>query len=54
MSKYVTLFTSKCDTCQKCKIESRPPRAPLTPLPVAQRPMEFISIDSQHMPTGDE
>ena len=35
MSKHVTLFTSKCETCQKYKTESRPPRAPLTPLRVA-------------------
>ena len=54
MSKYVTLFTSKYETCQKCKTESRPPRAPLTPLRVAQRPMEFISIDLQHMLTDDK
>ena len=53
MSKYVTLYTSNCETCQKCKTENKPPKAPLTPLHAATRPMEFICIDIQHMPSDD-
>ena len=53
MSKYATLYTSNCETCQKCKTENKPPKAPLTPLHVATRPMEFICIDIQHMPSDD-
>ena len=53
MRQYGTVFTSNCVTCQLCKADSRPPKAPLIPFHVAQQPMEFISIDVQYMPQDD-
>ena len=52
--KYISEYTSSCEICQKCKADARPPKAPLTPLHVAQYPMEFISIDIQYMPQDDD
>ena len=51
MRKYVTLFTTNCETCQLCKADTK---APLIPFHVAQFPMEFISIDIQYMPPDED
>ena len=52
--KYMSVYTSSCETCQKCKVDNRPPKAPLTPFHVAQYPMEFVCIDIQFMPQDDD
>ena len=48
MFKYVQIYISSCETCQTCKADNQPPKAPLIPFHVAQYPMEFISIDIQY------
>ena len=53
MFRYISLFTASCETCQKCKADAKAPKAPLIPFYVTQSPMEFISIDIQHMPSDD-
>ena len=50
MYKFVTLFVQSCDTCQKAKCDTRPPKAPLLPMVIPSKPMEFISMDIAHMP----
>ena len=54
MFKYVTIFTSLCETCQPRKADTDPPKVPLIPFHVAQNPREFISIDIQYMPQDDQ
>ena len=54
MYKFVALFVEACETCQKTKCDTKPPRAPLLPMVIPCRPMEFISIDIAHMPVDND
>ena len=54
MYKFVTLFVQSCDTCQKTKCDTNPPRAPLLPMVIPSKPMEFISMDIAHMPVDGD
>ena len=44
------LFVESCDTCQKTKCETNPPKAPLLPMVIPSKPMEFVAMDIAHMP----
>lgn len=44
------LFVDSCETCQRTKIDTNPPKAPLIPMFIPTKPMEFISIDVAYMP----
>ena len=49
-NKYVQLFTTACDSCQRTKTNNHPPKAPLLPMHEPEFPMQFIAMDIQHMP----
>ena len=53
MFQTITNFVSGCKICQKCKTDQKQPKAPLVPLIVPSRPMEFISIDIAYMELDD-
>ena len=54
MHKFVTLFVEVCETCQKTKCDTNPPKAPLLPMLIPSKPMEFISIDIAYMPVDND
>ena len=50
MFNYIKSFISRCETCQRTKCDTRPPKAPLTDMFVPNAPMQFISIDIGYLP----
>ena len=54
MYKYVSMFVGLCETCQKTKCDTNPPKAPLLPMVIPSAPMQFISLDIAHMPVDDD
>lgn len=50
MYRTVDTFVASCDTCQRTKPLTVPPKAPLLPMVIPSKPMEFITIDIAHMP----
>ena len=54
MFQTVTNVLSGCKICQQCKTDAKQPKAPLVPLIIPSRPMEFISIDIAYMEPDDE
>ena len=53
MYEYAKIFVSYCSTCNQCKADNKPPKAPLEPLFIPEAPMQFVSIDIAHLPTDD-
>ena len=49
MYRYIRNHVSLCDTCQRCKQNPHPPKAPLLPIQDLVYPMQFISIDMAYM-----
>ena len=45
-----SFYITSCTTCQKAKCNNYPPKAPLLPMAIPTKPMEFIAIDIAHMP----
>ena len=50
MFKFVSMFVGNCETCQRTKCNTRPPKAPLLPMVIPSAPMQFIALDIAHMP----
>ena len=44
------IFVESCEECQKTKCLSQPPKAPLIPMWIPTKPMEFVAIDIAYMP----
>ena len=54
MYQYTNIFVTSCETCQKVKCDTRPAKAPLIPMLIPEKPMDFISIDIAHMPKDND
>ena len=54
MYKFVSMFVETCETCQRTKCDTKPPKAPLLPMVIPCRPMEFVSIDIAYMPVDND
>ena len=54
MFKFVSMFVGNCETCQKTKCDTSPPKAPLLPMVIPSAPMQFVSLDIAHMPTDSD
>ena len=50
MYNYIKLFSQGCETCQKTKCTTSPPKAPLVPMFIPNAPMQFLSIDIAYLP----
>ena len=50
MYNYIKLFSQGCETCQKTKCATSPPKAPLVPMFIPNAPMQFLSIDIPYLP----
>ena len=50
MYNYIKVFSKGCETCQKTKSDTSPPKAPLVQMYIPQAPMEFVSIDIAYLP----
>ena len=50
MYRSVEVFVASCETCQRTKPLTSPPKAPLLPMAIPSAPMEFITIDIAYMP----
>ncbi len=50
MYNYVKSFSQGCETCQKTKCATSPPKAPLVPMFIPNAPMQFLSIDIAYLP----
>ena len=50
MFDYIKSFILCCETCQRTKCNTRPPKAPLTDMFIPNAPMQFISIDIGYLP----
>ena len=54
MYSYTKNFVDACKTCQQTKCDTRPPKAPIIPMVIPEKPMDFISIDIAYMPTDSD
>ena len=54
MYKYLQKHVALCVTCQKCKADTKAPKAPLTPMPIPDAPMQFVSMDIATLPCDSE
>ena len=54
MYGYTRTFVTSCNVCQKVKCDTRPAKAPLLPMCVPEKPMNFISIDVAYMPKDND
>ena len=50
MYAYIRTFISSCDTCQRTKCITAPPKAPLVEMFIPSAPMQFISLDIAYLP----
>ena len=50
MYQYVKTFTAGCQTCQKSKCATNPPKAPLLQMFVPNAPMQLVSLDIAYFP----
>jgi hypothetical protein len=48
------IFVEACHDCQKTKCLSLPPKAPLLPMWIPTKPMEFVAMDIAHMPSDSK
>ena len=53
MYNYIKSFSQGCETCQKTKLTTSPPKAPLVSMFIPKAPMQFISIDLAYLPKDD-
>jgi len=54
MYNYIKAFSKGCETCQKTKCDSSPPKAPLVPMYIPQAPMQFVAIDIAFLPKDQQ
>ena len=54
MFKCTQIFIERCGTCQKAKCLTNPPKAPLLPMVIPAKPMEFVAIDIAQMPKDND
>ena len=54
MTTYISNFIAMCKVCQQCKADNITPKAPLVPLFMPEKPMQFISIDIATLPQDKE
>ena len=54
MYKFVAMFVGVCETCQKVKCDTNPPKASLLPMVIPSAPMQFICMDIAHMPVDND
>ena len=54
MYEYTRIFVTSCLTCQKVKCNTRPAKAPLLPMCIPEKPMNFICIDVAFMPKDND
>lgn len=50
MYAYVQSFISSCETCQRTKCDTAPPKAPMVEMFIPSAPMQFISLDIAYLP----
>ena len=50
MYAYIRSFISSCETCQRTKCDTAPPKAPLVEMFIPSAPMQFISLDIAYLP----
>ena len=50
MYQYVKTFGAGCQTCQKSKCDTSPPKAPLQRMFVPNAPMQLVSLDIAYLP----
>ena len=53
MYQFVHRFIATSSVCQRTKRDTQAPKAPLLPLPIAEAPMQFVSIDIAVLPPDD-
>ena len=49
MYRSVEKYVAACQTCQQCKAHAQPAKAPLVPLLVPEKPIDFLCIDIAYM-----
>ena len=54
MYNYFKSFSQSCETCQKTKSTTSPPKAPLVSMFIPKAPMQFLSIDLAYLPKDDK
>ena len=54
MYNYIKAFSKGCETCQKTKCDSSPPKAPLVPMYIPQAPTQFVAIDFAFLPKDQQ
>ena len=54
MYGFLKNYVADCKTCNQCKVDPITPRAPLVPIVVPERPMEFLAVDIAHMEPDKE
>ena len=54
MFNYIKLFSQGCETCQKTKCSTSPPKASLVPIFIPNAPMQIPSIDIAYLPKDDK
>ena len=54
MYEYTRTFVTSCNVCQKVKCDTRPAKAPLLPMCVPEKPMNFISVYVAYMPKDND
>ena len=54
MYKFTQVFVEACETCQRSKCLPNPPKAPLLPMFIPSKPMEFIALDIAYMPIDND
>ena len=47
---YIRSFVTACETCQKAKSDSLPPKASLVKTYIPNAPMQFVSLDIAYLP----
>lgn len=50
MYGYIRSFVTACETCQRTKSDSLPPKAPLVKTYIPNAPMQFVSLDIAYLP----
>lgn len=50
MYNYIKSFSQACETCQKTKCDTSPPRAPFIQMFLHKAPKQFAALDIAYMP----
>ena len=54
MYNYIKLFSQDCQTCQKTKCATSPPKASLVPIFIPNAPKQILSIDIAYLPKDNK